>query len=134
MTASDNGLGSPFWADLHGLGGWIPISDVVRAVGFNHGGMSGRVAGFLEKNGREVRKEPGPNGMWWMRKADCRLLPEFFAQGIRKKIKDFGEERNEALRLLDKPEFDGMELPEIFEALAADWTRTMNAIAEGGSP
>lgn len=126
-----------FWHDLVGLGGWIPIVDVMRAAGLHEASIRSsqahKVSTFLRSKGLPVFKQKDRN-LNWMRKSDCPALTEHFANMISSRIlRADRSARAEAFEQLDREEFDGMDLVEIFDALACDIRHTMDGLSRGAA-
>ena len=127
-NGSAEGLGEPYWRRIQGLGGWVPIIDVMRASGLKNPGSAHNMANFLESRGREVRKHG--NNPAWMRRKDLGLLPEWHLDQIKVRMRNSGLARQEFLESIDRPEFEDMDLVDIFDVLAHDFRSFLESYEE----
>jgi len=124
----DKGLGRPFWRDIPGLGDWIRLVDVCRASGVK-ANSSHRLNRFLRSRGCELRLV---GNAWYCRRSEMPAFRDFYSEVIQNFLLRSGPRATEAFALLDRPEFEEMELPDIFDALAEDFAATLAAIPSKG--
>jgi hypothetical protein len=111
-------LGEPFWKNIPGLGDWVRIVDVVKRGSLPRATTAFRR--FLEARGHETRQVAGY--VWWCRRDALKEWPEF-CRGIHLgRITGRNNRQDTEARLaeLDRDEFAGMDLCDIFDALLAE--------------
>lgn len=128
-------LGKPFWHEIKGLGDWVYLTDLVRVWrGYRDRSahyQTRQLAQVLIDQGCEVDGGGKPDSPYMIKRADMPKLRDAFARIIAEGIRRSGSRRQEILKEIDRPEFRGMELTEIFERLAEDAAVVMETIFGG---